>query len=624
MKNPFSVFLRDKEPLTEDELTAQLGRNVGSRYQNYLGRQPTLCDISAMRQDPTIKIGLSVIKQPLQRVDWTITKMPGARQELPPDIKQFVEDNLRPLWDEFMVNLLTGIDFGYVVFEKVWEPVNGKLNYGRLLPLRPDNLEIYYDPVSGDFTRVKQIQPCTVARKTEKAVEISAEKLFVYTHKKEFADVEGESRLVGVYPYWRMCNDMYKYTNAFYHRFGIPTIKGWAPRGTTPVTTDKDGNPVEVDNMTWWSSVLDNLHNSTTLVHEFTEDNRWGFEILEPKVENVRFLPYIEHLNVMKLVALFVPELTVMKGARGSYALGRAQTELFIDNEEAILKEINGQIDEYLIRPLVEYNWGPDAPRAHWSYQPMSKQVREYMAKTFEFITMGLANRGIVKADYDEMAERLGIPTLTEPEEFPPPVNPEEEEEPVEEKVESSEVILAEKTIAQWRAKVDRLSGKLKKEMGGIYDLQIQAVLLKIKDILDTRDKGAVGSRIRKIKVPSVAKLANMMYVHMTDAFDVGKRSASDELKVDYEKAIPDQVRNILRARADAVADRHANDILYLASLTTLDNLYENVTNKDILSMVMAEFDNFKSKKLGVTSRHELMSAFNNGRSFVSDEHIIR
>lgn len=621
MKNPFSIFLRDKEPLTREELTAQRARIAGSRYKAYFGRKPTLSDIYEMRQDPTIKIGLSVIKQPLQRVDWGITEAPGVRENLPEDIRQFVEDNLRPLWDEFMVNLLTGIDFGYAFFEKVWKPTNGKLNYGRLLPLRPDNLEIYYDPVSGEFTRIKQVQPPTAKRKEEEIIEIPAEKLFVYTHKKEFADVEGESRLVGVFPYWKMCNDIYEYANAFYHRFGIPTIKGHAPRGSTPVAIDKDGNPVEQDNITWWTNVLDNLHNSTTLVHEWTEEGRWGVEFMEPKVENVRFLSYIEHLNVMKLVALFVPELTVMKGTRGSYALGRAQAELFIDNEEAILKEINGQIDEYLIRPLVEYNFGPDAPRAHWSYQPMSKQVRAYMAKTFEFITMGLANRGIVKADYDEMAERLGIPTLPEAAEFAPPTKPEEEEE---ETVEASEIILAEKTIAQWRAKVDRLSGKLAKEIGEIYDIQIQALLLRIKDILADRQRIGVGSRIRKLKVPSVAKFANILYTYILQAFDIGKRSAADELKIDYEKIVPDNIRNTLRARADAVADRHASDLLYLASLTVLDNLYENVTEKDILKMVMTEFDNFKSKKIPVTSRHELTNAFNIGRSHIADKYIIR
>jgi len=121
-----------------------------------------------------------------------------------------------------------------------------------------------------------------------------------------------------------------------------------------------------------------------------------------------------------------------------------------------------------------------------------------------------------------------------------------------------------------------------------------------------------------------VAKFANILYTYVLQSFDVGKRSAADELKLDYDKAVPDNVRNALRARADAVADKHASDILYLASLTVLDNLFENVTDKDILNMLMADFDSFKSKKIPVTSRHELTNSFNIGRGHVADKHIIR
>ncbi len=631
MKNPFSVFMssKPKEPLTTEELTTQRACYLGSRYQDYFGRHPTLSDVYEMRQDPTIKIGLSVIKHPLQRVEWTITKSPSAKQPLPTEIKDFVDGTLRPLWDEFMVNLLAGIEFGYLAFEKVWDYQNGKLYYEKLVPLRPDNLEVYYDPKTGEFTRVIQIIPPT-AKKKETVVEIPAEKLFVYTHKKEFGNVEGESRLLGVYPYWRMCNDIYKYSSAFYHRMGVPLVRGWCPQGTSPVTKDDKGNPVEVDNMTWWANILENMHNSTTIVHEYTDDDRWGLEFMEPKVENARFLPYIEHLNIMKLVALFVPELTVMKGVRGSYSLGREQTDLFLDNEEAILKEIKGQIDEYLIKPLVDKNF-PNAPSAHWEYQPISKQIRSYMYKVFELVSMSLANRGFMKIDYNEIAERLGIPHLEEQEEFPPLKSEEgmesEEELEARERIKGlhPEITLAEKkTVAQWRSKVDRLSGKLAKDIGGIYDFQIQALLIKIKDILGDRQKGNVGSRIRKLRVPNVAKFANMLYIYILEALDVGKRSVAEELGVDYDKAVPDNIRNMLRARADAVADRHASDLLYLASLTVLDNLPENVTEKDILKMVMTEFDNFKSKKIPVTSRHELMNSFTVGRSYVADKNIIR
>ena len=52
------------------------------------------------------------------------------------------------------------------------------------------------------------------------------------------------------------------------------------------------------------------------------------------------------------------------------------QVELFLDNEEAILKELGGQVDEYLINPLIDLNYGPNAPRAHWSFEPISKKMR--------------------------------------------------------------------------------------------------------------------------------------------------------------------------------------------------------------------------------------------------------
>jgi len=95
-------------------------------------------------------------------------------------------------------------------------------------------------------------------------------------------------------------------------------------------------------------------------------------------------------------------------------------------------------------------------------------------------------------------------------------------------------------------------------------------------------------------------------------------------LKVEPDKTIPDRIRNMLRARADEIAVRHGDDLLYLVTLTTLDNLFENVTNKDIMAMLMEEADKFKSKKLAVMSKHELSNSFNLGRTVVADEHIVR
>ena len=213
MKSPFSIFFQkkddDKEPLEKEELITQRARVSGSYYQEYFSKRPTLSDIYEMRQDPTIKIGLSVIKHPLQRVDWEIIDR-RSEETLPPEIKHLVEDNIRTLWDEFMVNQLTAIEFGYSIQEKVWKTQNNYLVYDRLVPLRPDSLQIYYDTSTGYLTRVKQTvsYPKRQSEKTPQEIKnekegiwIPAEKLYTYSHNKQFANVEGESRLVGVYPY---------------------------------------------------------------------------------------------------------------------------------------------------------------------------------------------------------------------------------------------------------------------------------------------------------------------------------------------------------------------------------------------------------------------------------------
>ncbi len=629
MQIPFFSKLFLKDLPDKKEAFTQKARIVRSSVEEYFKRQPTLTDIYQMRQDPTIKIGLSVIKHPLQRVDWDITSEDPA-------VKNLVRDNLREFWNEFMVNLLTAISFGYSIHEKKWGYKNSYLIYERLVPLRPDSIQLYYDPLTGDLTRIKQSVSYNIddkkktpeMKKAEKdGIEILADKLFIYSHEKEFGNIEGESRLSGVYAFWKMCDDIYRYANTFYHRYSIPPIRAWAPEGETIVGTDAQGNQTREDNITWWTNIISNIHEVTHLVHQWTPNDEWGLEFMETKTQGIDFLPYIEHLNVMKLLALFVPELAVMRGSKGSYGLGKEQTELFLDNEEAILREIKGQIDKDLIKPLVQFNFPPtytgrEAPLALWTFAPISKQVRAYTSKIFQLLTNALGNRGISFVDYKELGERLGIPVLPEPE-YLLPTAESKTEKPEEEEARMTELGLAEREVRQWRKKIDKMIKGLSSRIKEVYDLQIEKVMLRTKEILE-KQKSKAGSLIRNIRIPLEGKLANTIYVDSLKAFDFGKKSASKELNVTPDPTVPDNIRNSLKARSEAVANRHANDILYIAAITVLDQLYENVTNKDIISMLADEFEKFQNKKIGVTASTELMNSFSIGRSYVAEQHIIK
>jgi len=124
--------------------------------------------------------------------------------------------------------------------------------------------------------------------------------------------------------------------------------------------------------------------------------------------------------------------------------------------------------------------------------------------------------------------------------------------------------------------------------------------------------------------VPGEGKLSSLLYSTTLKAFDEGKRSASGELKVDYDPKVPDNIRNNLRAREDAVAAFHASLLLHLTRLTVSDNIHENVTNKDIIAMLIDEFEKFENKKLAVTATTELMKSFNLGRGYIAEAHIIK
>lgn len=620
MKIPFTkkeLLFQDKKapPKKSSKLTTQIGYVGQEPKKEYFQKKPDMDDIYEMRQDPTIKIGLSVIKHPMQRAEWNIVCEKA-------EISNFVEDNFRPLWDEFFINLLSAIDFGKAVFEKIFAYKNSYLQYKKLLALRPETVSVYFSSKTGEVTRVRQSPQDDISlqaeSKKEKTDDIPPEKVFIYTHQKEFASVEGESRLTGVYPYWLMCSDIYKYANIFYHRFAIPLVRGWAPRGETTVGSHpRTGEAIKQDNLQWWMSALANIHEATTLVHEYSEGEEWGIEIHEPKESGVRYLEYIEHLNIMKLVALFVPELTVMKGVRGSYALGKEQTELFLDNEEAILKEIKGQIDEFLIAPLVKLNFGENAPKAYWTYQPISRQVKTYIAKVFELLTNALGNRGISYVDYKKLGERLGIPIKGE-------------EEEIEEKVEKGapaleqelkEIALKEKGVTQWREEIAKDSKKLEKKLTEVVDKQLSFIIKSVRSLLED-DKANIAKRVRKLLIPYSADYADILFSDIVKSFEKGKKSVSDELGIQYDKAFPRGIHNLLRSRSSAVANRHASDLLYLTELTILDNLYENVTNKDILLMVSQQFDKFKANRVRMLAGNELMNAFNIGRSYVADKHV--
>ena len=139
-------------------------------------------------------------------------------------------------WPQVLVEALLCADFGYYMFEMVWEErvIDGtdRLVWSKLLPLHPmDVKEWKYDKHGGPEGVVMYV------KKNEYEVDeqfIPIDKLLVFTFDREAGNIEGISVLRSAYKHW-FFNEKLTQIDAIQkerHGIGVPVIK--LPPGFTP------------------------------------------------------------------------------------------------------------------------------------------------------------------------------------------------------------------------------------------------------------------------------------------------------------------------------------------------------------------------------------------------------
>jgi len=307
--------------------------------------------LKKMRLDAQIALGLSAVKAPVTGVTWWAVSADE-------DAARFVEAALEPVWSGIMRASLAAVDFGFQAAEKVWEVRDVEYEfagarrrrravvYRKLRDLDPEEVTIAVD-ARGDFAGVRA-----------GGVFLPSEKCYVMTLDREWGNLYGRGRLEAAYEPWYWASVMYLFANRYFERKGDPAIVGRAP---AEERTDSDGNRVRT--LDEAARVIASLRSGGTAVFPDERDEfgnqRWAFEYLVDDKRADMFIAYIEHLQVVKLRAILVPERTVTQdSASGSYAMASEHTETFLRNEETLLSQILEHVNRYIVRPLVEYNFG--------------------------------------------------------------------------------------------------------------------------------------------------------------------------------------------------------------------------------------------------------------------------
>ena len=470
--------------------TTVIGRAGGSRSFAMAGNEtynPDTITIPTYRKmtfDAQLRAGLTVLKIPVQTAKWYI-------QTDDQEITDFIEANLKEWWDLFLVTLLTGINYGFSAFEKRWVEEGGAYKYKHPLELYPDSITILQNEKTGDFEGLKQRQSYS----EDDMVTIPENKSFIFTNEKgeSFGNLYGISRLKAAYQFWYSARYNYDFANNFFETFSSPFVIGYAPKGSQDIRNDAGAKTGEINNIDSMMEIIKNLRMRTAAALPWSPDQRWKVELLEAQRTGANFVEYIRYLDLMKIRAIFVPDLVFGHGGeRGSYALGKVHYRIFLKAVGGILSSIKFHVEKYLLPQLVEYNFANYDGPVEWMYEPPSKEDRELLETIFK----DLVKDGRISPDNEELAERLGIP-LAEEEEVDDPnllpdenlnpddaMNPDENLNPDDQLPDSNNP--PEDSNPDAKRKAKKANMKFKAKLNTIIDKQINNVMHKVRRITDS------------------------------------------------------------------------------------------------------------------------------------------
>lgn len=187
------------------------------------------------RQDGIVRGAQNLLKTPPRAARWHVD--PASRSKRDENIAKFVEDNLfeklNVSWPKLLDDILLMCDYGYMIFEKVYQfDPDGRLRLRKLAPRHPlDVREWIYDAHGGPDGVLMESN--STLDPEHLGIYIPIEKIVIFSMEPEAGDLNGISFLRSVYKHWYYRETLFKIDaiQKERHGIGIPVIKlplGWS------------------------------------------------------------------------------------------------------------------------------------------------------------------------------------------------------------------------------------------------------------------------------------------------------------------------------------------------------------------------------------------------------------
>lgn len=283
--------------------------------------------------------------------------------------------------------------------------------YRNLKAVHPRSVEcILY--TSGERSFNGYIQKKSAGNK----VTVPPELALILTYNKKWRNLWGNPSLDPTYPYWFWYEIALRSFLRYLERTGTPVVVARAPSRGTLVTPDG----TKTENMKYALLVAGYAAKSNAIALPSDTDSDtgqklWELDYLTDDKRGDQFVRAVELLGTLIIRSQIIGERAISQGSDvGSYAAAQVHMNASMVHNELVLDELIGQVNDYLVAPLVQYNGTSQTPAANIVTEGLDQEEKNRLFQLLN--TMGNQPGGntLRLIDWRKILDVENIPTLSD------------------------------------------------------------------------------------------------------------------------------------------------------------------------------------------------------------------
>ena len=539
------------------------------------------------------------------------------------DVADFITWNidyyLDCLFDESLLDILTCIDFGFSITEKVFK-ITDTQKWGKKIVLDqlrtrpPDTFEFDQDS-QGNIIKIRQ-------HTAGADIEIDAPKVIHYMYQPEYDNPYGTSELnLGIYRAWWSKNAIIKFWNIYLERFGMPTVVGKYPQGMSSGINDL-------------KAVLKNIQSKTSII--IPEEVK--LELLNAGSGGQDgYEKAIDKYNIMIARKALIPDLLGLSGAQtsgGSYALGASQFNMFYNNIRNETKKLERMINREIIQPLVAWNFGNNIECVL-----KINQVDEERKQKDLDLWIRAVQTGNVPVNDDQLNwffKSLNMPEKQKGDALPAQVQPLQQKEtsqPIDNKTPEENQNPAGDVVKEFRAKNNREKEvnfeKIEKQMDNLEKEFLpkisDASILMINNLVnEIKNKKIIEKKrldqINKLELKNTTAFRMTIKNLLLSSYAEGKKTSGLKKYDMYTGLTDEEVSTYLDEKAFYITGVEEDEILKKIKAVLIGNIKSGNALRDVMLQIATISDQYKiglenqGARIETIVRTNISDAYNQAR----------